>query len=284
MNIHIQKRFNQKFHIFVAKHQLKAVLISISGGQDSICLIKLMEDFQQNYNQQLKIIYIYIDHQWTYNSQQQIKHLINIIKKTKKRFFIYQINQSVNSELKAREIRYKILIKHSIEYNYKYIITAHTQTDKTETFLQHIIRGTSLNGLTSFNEYRKFNNNIQLYRPLLEFKRTEIKWLCRKLYLPIWSDITNYNYTINRNRLRHELIPYIYKYFNSHIDKKVNDFLINSKMENEYITQNAIKLYLHSRHKVNIALNYNLIYKQHIALQIRTLQVFFFIIQNKILT
>nr|WCH54679.1 lysidine synthase [Hypnea edeniana] len=284
MNTHIQKKFHQKFHIFVSKHKLQTILIAISGGQDSICLIKLIEDFQENYNKKLQIIYIYIDHQWTYYSQQQIKHLINIIKKTKRIFFIYQINRSVNSEMKAREIRYNILVKHSIKYNYKHIITAHTQTDKTETFLQHIIRGTSLNGLTSFNEYRKFNNKIHLYRPLLEFKRTEIKWLCRKLHLPIWSDITNYNYTINRNRLRHELIPYIHKYFNSNIDKKVNDFLINSKMENEYVTQNAIKLYLYSRHKINIALNYNLIYRQHIALQIRTLQVFFFIIQNKILT
>nr|YP_010903618.1 lysidine synthase [Hypnea wynnei]WCH56470.1 lysidine synthase [Hypnea wynnei] len=284
MNTHIQKKFNQKFNIFLSKHKLRSILIAISGGQDSICLINLIEDFQEKYNKKLKITYIYIDHQWTKRSQQQIKHLINIIKKTKKKFIIHQINQSVNSELKARELRYNILIKYSIKHHYRHIITAHTQTDKTETFLQHIIRGTSLNGLTSFNEYRKFNNTIHLYRPLLEFKRTEINWLCRKLYLPIWSDITNYNYTINRNRLRNELIPYIHKYFNYNIDKKINDFLINAKLENEYITQNAIKLYLYSRHKINIALNYNLIYKQHIALQIRTLQIFFFIIQNTVLT
>nr|YP_010726273.1 lysidine synthase [Hypnea brasiliensis]WDY84748.1 lysidine synthase [Hypnea brasiliensis] len=283
MNTYIQNKFNQKFHIFVSKHKLQAILIAISGGQDSICLIRLIEDFQQKYNKKLEITYIYIDHQWTQNSQQQIKHLINIIKKTTKKFIIYQVNQAVNSELKAREIRYNILIKYSIKYKYQYIMTAHTQTDKTETFLQHIIRGTSLNGLTSFNEYRKFNHKVQLYRPLLDFKRTDIKWLCRKLHLPIWSDITNYNYKINRNRLRHELIPYIHKYFNSNIDKRINDFLINSKMENEYVTQNAIKLYLYSRHKTNIALNYNLIYRQHIALQIRTLQIFFFIIQNRIL-
>nr|YP_010902425.1 lysidine synthase [Hypnea nidifica]WCH54280.1 lysidine synthase [Hypnea nidifica] len=281
MNTYIQKKFNKKFNKFILKYRLQAILIAISGGQDSICLIQLIENFQKKYNQILKITYIYIDHQWTQNNQQQIKHLINIIKKTTKQFIIYQINQSVHSELQAREIRYKILIQHSIKYKYKYIMTAHTQTDKIETFLQHIIRGTSLNGLTSFNEYRKFNNKIYLYRPLLEFRRTEIKWLCRKLHLPIWSDITNYNYTINRNRLRHELIPYIHKYFNNNIDKKINDFLISSKMENEYITQNAIKLYLYSRHRTSIALNYKLIYRQHIALQIRTLQIFFLSFKTK---
>nr|QCI07145.1 tRNA Ile-lysidine synthetase [Hypnea pannosa] len=284
MSTYINTKFNQKFNIFLSKNKFQTILISISGGQDSICLIKLIENFQQKYNKKLNITYIYIDHQWTKNSQQQIKHLINIFKETKKKFVIYQINQPANSELKARELRYNILIKYSIQYKYTHIMTAHTQTDKTETFLQHIIRGTSLNGLTSFNEYRKFNDTIYIYRPIIELKRKEIKWLCRKLHLPIWSDITNYNYTINRNRLRHELIPYIHKYFNNNIDIKINDFLINSRLENEYITQNAIKLYLYSRHKFNIALNYNLIYKQHIALQMRTLQIFFFIIQNKTLT
>nr|YP_010903818.1 lysidine synthase [Hypnea musciformis]WCH56869.1 lysidine synthase [Hypnea musciformis] len=284
MNTYIEKKFNQKFDIFLSKNKLQAILIAISGGQDSICLINLIENFQKKYRKELSITYIYIDHQWTKNSQRQIKHLINIIKETTKKFVIYQINQLTNSELKARELRYNILIKYSEQYKYTHIITAHTQTDKTETFLQHIIRGTSLNGITSFNEYRKFNNKIHIYRPLIELKRKEIKWLCRKLYLPIWSDITNYNYTINRNRLRHELIPYIHKYFNNNIDKKINDFLANSKLENEYINQNAIKLYLNSRHNINIALNYQLIHKQHIALQIRTLQIFFFTTQNTILT
>nr|YP_010903420.1 lysidine synthase [Hypnea cryptica]WCH55873.1 lysidine synthase [Hypnea cryptica] len=283
MNAYIEKRFNQKLDIFLSKTKLKTILIAISGGQDSICLINLIENFQKKYNKELIITYIYIDHQWTNNSQEQIKHLINIMKKIKKKFVIYQINQLTHSELKAREIRYNILIKYAKENKYTHIITAHTQTDKTETFLQHIIRGTSLNGITSFNEYRKFNETIQIYRPLLEFKRKEIKWFCRKLYLPIWSDITNYNYTINRNRLRYELIPYIHKYFNNDIDKKINYFLTNSKLENEYINQNAIKLYLNSRHNINVALNYHLIHKQHIALQIRTLQIFFFIIQNTIL-
>nr|YP_010485092.1 tRNA Ile-lysidine synthetase [Hypnea cervicornis]UVW80786.1 tRNA Ile-lysidine synthetase [Hypnea cervicornis] len=279
----IQEKFNQKFNIFLSKNHLHTILIAISGGQDSICLVNLVENFQKKFGKTINITYIYIDHQWTKKSEEQVKHLINIFEKTKKKFVIYQINQLINSELKARELRYNILTKYSKQHGYKYIITAHTQTDKTETFLQHLIRGTSLNGITSFNEYRKFCENIYIYRPLLELKRKEIKWLCRKSYLPIWSDITNYHYTINRNRLRHELIPYINKYFNHNIDKQINNFLINSKLDNEYINQNAIKLYLHSRHKINIAINYKLIYKQHIALQIRTLQIFFFIIHNKIL-
>nr|YP_010902624.1 lysidine synthase [Hypnea nidulans]WCH54479.1 lysidine synthase [Hypnea nidulans] len=282
MHKSIQEKFNQKFRTLLSRNNLQNILIAISGGQDSLCLINLVKNFQEKFSKTISITYIYIDHQWTKNSQQQIKHLINIIKRTKNKFIIYEINQLINSELKARELRYNTIIKYSKQYGYTHIITAHTQTDKTETFLQHIIRGTSLNGITSFNEYRKFNENIHIHRPLLELKRKEIKWLCRKLYLPIWSDITNYNYIINRNRLRYELIPYINKYFNNNIDKKINDFLINSKLDNEYINQNAIKLYLHSRHKINIALNYKLIYKQHIALQIRTLQIFFFIIQNKI--
>nr|WCH56071.1 lysidine synthase [Calliblepharis sp.] len=283
MNTYMHKKFYQKFNKFLLNYKSKSILVAISGGQDSLCLIKLIEDFQKKFYQKFTINYIYIDHQWKKDSHKQINHLINIIKTTCQKIIIYQIHNLVHSEIKAREIRYQILVKHSIKYKYTHIITAHTQTDKTETCLQHIIRGTSLNGITSFNEYRKFDNNIYIYRPLLNFTRTEINWLCRKLYLPIWSDITNYEYKINRNRLRHELIPYINKYFTNNIDKKIQNFLAISYLENEYIKQNAIKLYLYSRHKINIAINYNLICSQHTALQIRTLQIFFFITPMKIL-
>nr|WCH56270.1 lysidine synthase [Hypnea sp.] len=282
MSTYINQKFNQKFNRFLLTHRLNSILVAISGGQDSLCLIKLLEDFQKKNSKKLTITYIYIDHQWRTDSYQQINHLINIIKKTNQKITIYQIDRPVHSEVQAREIRYKILIKHAIQYKDTHIITAHTQTDKTETCLQHIIRGTSINGITSFNEYRKFEKQIYIYRPLLEFTRTDINWLCRKLYLPIWSDITNYKYKISRNRLRYELIPYINKYLTSNIDKRINNFLEISFLENEYIKQNAIKLYLYSRHNTNIALNYELICSQHIALQMRVLQIFFFIIQKRI--
>nr|WCH58109.1 lysidine synthase [Cystoclonium purpureum f. stellatum] len=275
MTTYLHRKFYHKINKFLINHSTNAILIAISGGQDSLCLIKLVEDFNKRYNLILKITYIYIDHQWKKDSQKQINHLTNIIKTTNQNIIIYQIKNIFKSEIKARQTRYQILLKHALKYKYSSIITAHTKTDKAETFIQQIIRGTSLNGITSFNEQRKLHKNLYMQRPLLDFTRYEINWFCRKFKLPIWSDITNYEYKIPRNRLRNELIPYINRYFTTNIEAKINNFLNISNLENEYIKQNAIKLYLQSRHEINIALNYKLIHKQHIALQKRTLQIFF---------
>nr|QCI06147.1 tRNA Ile-lysidine synthetase [Dicranema revolutum] len=278
MNTYLNKKFVSTVTKFLKHNSINSILIAISGGQDSLCLIKLLEIFHVAHQPLLKITYIYIDHQWkkNKNNYQQIKHLINIIRG--KKIAIYQIKQIIKSETKARNIRYQTIINHANKHKYQAIITAHTQTDKIETLLQQIIRGTSLNGITSLSEKRKFTKDIYIYRPLLSFTRQEIHWFCRKFYLPIWSDTTNYENKIQRNRLRNELIPYINKYFASNIESKLTSFINISMLENEYIKQNAIKLYLSSRHKLNLALNYKLINNQHIALQIRTLQIFFFII------
>ena len=263
-------------------HRINSVLIAISGGQDSLCLIKLTQKLKKHYKPLLKINYIYIDHQWKVDSKQQTKHIINLIKNTGN-ISIYQIKNITKSENQARQLRYQILIKHALRHKHSVIMTAHTETDKIETFWQQIIRGTSINGATSLTHNRRLNKKIYLWRPLLNFKRTEITWFCRKFCLPIWSDITNHLFSINRNRLRHEFIPYLNKYFSNQTEQKIHSFLQISALENEYIKQNAIKLYLLSHHKYNIALNYKLLKQQHKAIQARTLQIFFYHHFNKYL-
>nr|YP_010904217.1 lysidine synthase [Catenella fusiformis]WCH57468.1 lysidine synthase [Catenella fusiformis] len=281
METYLHTKFYDTINKLLKNNSFASTLIAISGGQDSLCLTKLVKDFNDKHHLLPRLTYIYIDHQWRKDSRSQIKHLINIIKKNKQKIIIYQIKQIVKSEIQARQLRYKILIKHAILNKYSTIMTAHTETDKIETFWLQIFKGTSLDGITSLNKKRKSSSKICIYRPLLNFTRSEICWFCRKFYLPIWSDITNYQHTTHRNRLRNELIPYINRYFSRNIEKKLIKFIATSSLDNEYIKQNAIKLYLKSRHKISVALNFNLLREQHIALQIRTLQIFFFITQIK---
>nr|QCI09018.1 tRNA Ile-lysidine synthetase [Inkyuleea mariana] len=281
MNTYLHKHFNIKMNKIIEDQKLQSIIVGISGGQDSMCLLKLIEDFKKKTKSYIKIEYIYIDHQWKNDSKYQIKHLINYIKLYKNTISIYQIQKLVISEIKARELRYKIIINHALNYQNSAIITGHTKTDKIETFLQQLIRGTSIDGATSLIFKRKLNTRITLFRPLLDINRSEINWFCRKFYMPIWSDITNYYYNISRNRLRYEFIPYLNNYFMFNIENNLNDFLNISNIENEYIKQNAIKLYIISRHKKNIALNYKLLKIQHFAIQTRTLQLFFYHNFNK---
>jgi len=276
MNIYLYYEFLKNFYFKIQNSNINKILIAISGGQDSICLIKLIESIKNNTNLNLQITYIYIDHQWKQTSQIQIQHIINYIKSCKDYIIIYQIQHLPYCETEARKYRYEILFNHAINNNYQLIITGHSLTDKIETCLQKIFRGTSLNGITSLNHNRNIKYNLQIYRPLLNISRDDIKWFCQHFCLPIWSDITNYYYNIKRNRIRYELIPYLKNYFYRHIETNINYFLKISNIENEYIKQNVIKIYLWIRHKKNIAINHQILKKQHLAIQQRIIYLFFF--------
>nr|YP_009510790.1 tRNAIle-lysidine synthetase [Gracilaria gracilis]AXI96463.1 tRNAIle-lysidine synthetase [Gracilaria gracilis] len=258
-----------------------SILIAVSGGKDSLCLIKLVEDFNHTYNYLYNIQYIYIDHQWRSDSQRNIKHLLNYTCLTNNNTYIYQIHKIHMSESAVRKVRYQIILQHAIKHKIQIIFTAHNQTDQLETFLLNLIRGTGLEGLSSLPITRQIKNYIQIVRPLITMNTGDILWFCHKFNLPIWSDKTNFYYSNSRNRIRYELLPYLRAYFSPVTENNMINFLNLSSIENEYIKQNAIKLYINSRHSYYIAVNYKVIQYQHLALKRRVLHLFFYYNFNK---
>nr|WOA02497.1 tRNA-Ile-lysidine synthase [Gloiopeltis furcata] len=286
MHTYLHYKFYMSLESYVNNKHLTSILVAISGGQDSLCLIKLIEDYQDKFRtyESFNIEYIYIDHQWRKDSRQQIQHIINFANCRERKISVYEIQSLVKSEIGARNLRYQTIIQHALANRHQLILTAHTATDRVETFFQQIIRGTSLDGVTGLHIERQINSNLRLVRPLLDFDRTEINWFCRHFYLPTWSDVTNYEYKVQRNRLRYEFIPYLRSYFTKSIEQKISSFLKISSLENEYIKQNSIKLYLDNIHNVSIAINYKKVRTQHLCLQTRVLQVFFYHNFNKTLS
>lgn len=250
------------------------ILLALSCGQDSLCLLQLLLDSLKIQNHQIHAIYI--DHQWKNDSLNHIHHIINLLKTRKVPLTIYQTKTLCISENTARELRYKILIKFARSQTFETIITGHNKDDQAETFLQNLIRGTSLNGINNLKIYKKIHQNIAIFRPLVTFSRTEIEWFCRLFYLPIWSDLTNYNFNLQRNRIRHELIPYIYNYFNPKIYNSLSKFIAICQNDNEYIKEVTLKLYISIMHKRLISINIKKLKKQHISLQEKVIKLFFY--------
>ena len=256
------------------KYSTESLLIGVSGGQDSICLIRFINNFNTKQKKYKHIDYIYIDHQWTKESKKQAEYVISYLKSLKNKVTIYQIRKTSLSEKIARTYRYHTIIHHAIKYKYKVILTAHTETDKIETFFLNLIRGTTIEGTTTLGLCRMINQKIVLARPLIYTTRQYIKFTCRRYFLPLWSDSSNYNYSIKRNRVRNELIPYLRKYYNKKLESNMIGFLSNCKYNNEYIKKKVINLYLQNKHKKYIALNYKYLKKQHSIIQVRVMQIF----------
>ena len=120
----------------------------------------------------------------------------------------------VISEQAAREWRYKNLIKTAKDITSQnpkgfcsHVLTGHTGSDRAETFLLNLARGSDLAGVSSIPEVRALNNKVKLIRPLLNFSRNETAEICHQFKLPIWIDPSNENINLSRNRVRQKVMP-----------------------------------------------------------------------------
>nr|YP_009314059.1 tRNA Ile-lysidine synthetase [Izziella formosana]SCW22313.1 tRNA Ile-lysidine synthetase [Izziella formosana] len=268
--LHLKLIYNMTSNIKIKNNQ--SVLLAISGGQDSLCLLQLFLDIQKIIHINLAVVHI--DHQWRQDATKNTEHIINIIRKITCPLYLYQLQPAYYSEAEFRDMRYQIYMKTASTYKYDIIATAHTLSDKTETCLMNLIKGSNIDNLNNIVWTRKIDTNITLVRPLLNFTRAEINWFCKYYRLPVWFDYSNIHYENTRNRIRYELIPYLQQYYQIDIEKNIDVFLGKTYHDTEYLRQTTVKVYLLIKHPKYIALNHQILQKQHPCIQIRVLHLF----------
>ncbi|WP_066424016.1 tRNA lysidine(34) synthetase TilS [Anabaena sp. 4-3] len=224
-------------HLFEREQRL---LVAVSGGQDSLCLIKLLLDLQPKWGWELGIAHC--DHRWRDDSQANAHHVENLAKNWGVCFYLKIASEPVNSEAKARDWRYRALSAIAQADNYQYIVTGHTASDRAETLLYNLIRGTGADGLQALTWQRSLTDKIALVRPLLEVTRKQTEEFCQQFELPIWEDATNQNLKYARNRIRQELIPYLQQNFNPQAELALAQTAELLQAEVEYLEQAAQQL------------------------------------------
>ncbi len=206
----LHKRLKQNKFLLPSNSTL---LLAISGGQDSMALLQLITDLKRLYKWQIEIWHG--DHQWHSQSEKIEQELKLWCINKQISFHSNKANkEEVANEEKARDWRYKNLIMQAKLLSSKNvcfpcinILTGHTATDRAETIIMNLARGTDLIGLSSLREQRTLENNIELVRPLLIFNRSETLEICKEFNLPVWIDPSNENMNLTRNRIRKEVLP-----------------------------------------------------------------------------
>jgi tRNA(Ile)-lysidine synthase len=195
------------------------LLIAVSGGQDSLCLAKLLLMQSEKYNWNLAIAHC--DHQWRGDSRANADHVQKIAAKWGINFCLRTAEIPLKSEAWAREWRYKMLGEMAKVNNCDYVVTGHTRSDRVETLLYNLMRGSGADGLASLTWRRSLSADINLVRPLLNVSRHQTKGFCDENQIPIWEDSTNQNLDYRRNRLRLETIPYLQTHFNPQLENMI---------------------------------------------------------------
>ena len=196
-----------------------SLLVAVSGGQDSLCLAKLLQMQRAKFNWNLTIAHC--DHQWRSDSVANAEHVERIAKEWGIAFCLRTAESLLTSEADARQWRYAMLVEMANTHKCDYVVTGHTRSDRVETLLYNLMRGSGADGLASLTWMRSLTDEIKLVRPLLNVSRHETLEFCQEQQIPIWEDSTNQNLDYRRNRLRLETIPYLQEHFNPQLEMAI---------------------------------------------------------------
>jgi tRNA(Ile)-lysidine synthase len=181
------------------------LLVAYSGGMDSHVLLHSL----QSLNFELRAVHIH--HGLSENADLWVEHCHKVCVDLEIEFIVKYINIKIGKhspEAIARELRYdefkKLLSKGEC------LVTAHHADDQVETLLLQLFRGSGPKGLAAMPERKGFTHG-DLLRPLLEFSRAELHQYAQQNNLKWIEDESNENIGIDRNFVRHKLMPLIKK-------------------------------------------------------------------------
>lgn len=247
------------------------LLIAVSGGQDSLCLLKIMIDLQEKWGWNIAIAHC--DHGWA-SDLGIADHVEKIANNWNIPFYLKVAKAMKETEAAAREWRYQSLVEIAEENDCREIVTGHTLSDRSETLLYNLIRGAGSNGLGALTWKRPLTNNINLVRPLLKVSRGETLEFCQQFALPIWEDAANANLDYARNRIRQELVPYLKENFNPNVETTLSQTSEVLKAESDYLEAEANKILLSAVNDHNSKLNREVLKGVPLALQRRVIRQF----------
>jgi tRNA(Ile)-lysidine synthase len=212
----------------------EVVVIGVSGGPDSLCLLHVLHRLASLYHITLHVAHL--DHQirgaeaeadaafvadlaaaWGLPCTIVARDVPAIARARK-----------LALEEAARRVRYVFLAEVAARVGSHTVAVAHNADDQVESVVMHWLRGSGLAGLrgmlplTPLGHYRLLDQlpggerrtieSVRLIRPLLEVTRLEVESYCATHRLQPRFDRSNLDTTYYRNRLRHELLPYLERY------------------------------------------------------------------------
>lgn len=180
------------------------VVVGISGGPDSMLLLKLLSDSTINNS---NIIVAHINHNVRKESDAEEKLVEDICHEYGVVFHSIKLpkKKGNNFEKWAREKRYHFYEELISKYRSKYLMTAHHGDDLVETILMKIVRGSNIKGYSGFAKEEERENYI-LVRPLISKTKDEIIDYNDKHNIAYVIDESNTSLFYTRNRYRHNIL------------------------------------------------------------------------------
>jgi tRNA(Ile)-lysidine synthase len=197
------------------------VVVAVSGGPDSICLLHLLARLVEKLN--ITLVAAYVNHglrpNETDQEQKLVRHTAEKMRCTCELGTVdvpgYAESHHLSIEHAARILRYNFLEKVAERYGADKIALAHTADDQAEELLLRLIRGTGRTGLAGMEAMRQ----ERYIRPLLSTPKSRLLDYLHRNKIAFAHDSSNRQRIFLRNKIRLDLLPYLTREFNPNIQQ-----------------------------------------------------------------
>ena len=209
------------------KWQNFPILVAVSGGPDSVAMLRLLAAMTQLHSQidhSHRLIVAHYNHQLRGAAADRDEQFVRELAQEMglECRVGHGLNNTVeNSEERLRNRRYDWLIETARQTGARYLATGHTADDHVETILFRFLRGTGIGGLAGIPALRVVDETLSIIRPLLETARTEIELVLTELQQEYRVDDSNAETTYTRNYLRQKLLPDLRSRFGENIPESL---------------------------------------------------------------
>lgn len=225
------------------------VLVAVSGGADSVALLYCLHRLSGRMNWKLAVAHF--NHGIRGPEADEDEEFVRRLAAELALPFFCERAQiarqaaesTVNLEDLARKARYDFLRRTAAALGAGKIAVGHSLNDQAETVLSRLFRGSGVEG---FSGIRPVLGGL-IVRPLLGCSRSSIEAYLRHLNVTFREDTTNRDLKLERNRIRHELIPYLEASFNRRVVETLAREAELAREASEYLAVQSRKAYLELR-------------------------------------
>lgn len=207
-------RMEEQVEKFIEKYSMihpgDRILLGLSGGADSVCLLFLLKELRGKIP--FSLAAVHVNHNLRGREALEDQQFSEKLCREQGipcfpvsvRVEEIACREKISLEEAGRKARYKTFEAICRKEGYKKIALAHHQDDLAETMIYHLARGTGLGGMCSPRPVS--GNRI---RPLLCVGRTEIEEWLRGKGLTWRTDSSNLEDHFTRNKIRHHVMDYL---------------------------------------------------------------------------
>ncbi|GAB5406470.1 MAG: tRNA lysidine(34) synthetase TilS [Aureliella sp.] len=200
------------------------VLVAVSGGADSVALLLALHQLSSD----SPLLHVgHYNHRWRGDESDQDARFVAELSNSldiESTIGVASQDAVARSEAAARTARYEFLQQTAYAKGCRYVVTAHTSSDRCETALHNLFRGTGLSGMAGPQRRRSFDEQLVLVRPILSCSRNDVVDYLASRGQAYRSDSSNQDQSYRRNFLRHRVLPTLREQYGQGVDQSIVNF------------------------------------------------------------